>query len=361
MVPSTAHSLATDFLSVVPVCADHEPVRTLIQEYQLNRIPIRWPIAPEATSAIDVFYRNGFIQRLARESVPRILESYVYFTVAEMKEMVALALRHLHGEPLRGVGLDLGSGSALLASVVAREKSVEAVLAIEICEQAATLLMPKVASWVMGKDAHKVIPVVGSFNDLRLPNESIDFAVEIDSFHHSNDLALTFRECARVLKPGGTLLCFDRVWPNEHPDDDLKRLLEVIYPPAYLVAHGYPADLVLSRKANGEHEYKLAQWQQAFRTAGFDLVKLCKFMQKTSHRRALKGVLSILPEKVRRVFYQTDNATLETSRQWLSQQLIATRRLLNGRNNVAAPDNWPQQDLFAPRETSVFFLRKSIS
>lgn len=331
---------------------------SVIRQYELEGRAVSWPLSPELESAPDVVYRNDFIQRLAQQTVPRILELYVYFTVAEMKEMLSLASRYLLDEPLAGVGLDLGAGSALLASVVARQDRVDAVLAVEVCEQAANLLMPRVAAWVLGEDAKKVVPVVGSFNDLRLPDNSIDFAVEIDSFHHSDDLTLTFKECARVLKPGGRLLCFDRIWPNEHPDEDLKRLLDVVYPREYLLAHGYPPDLVLTRKGNGEHEHKLFEWQNAFGAAGFSLVKLCKFMQKTTHRRAVKGLLSVLPTGVRRLFYQTDNATLDNVRSWFTQQQVIARRRFNGRNNVAAPEHWPQADLFAPRETSAFLLQK---
>lgn len=333
-------------------------VSSIIRQYEINGRAVSWPLSPELESAPDVIYRNDFIQRLAQQTVPRILEQYVYFTVSEMKEMVALASRYLLDEPLAGVGLDLGAGSALLASVVAQQKRVNAVLAVEVCERAANLLIPKVASFVLGDDARKVVPVVGSFNDLRLPDNSIDFAVEIDSFHHSDDLTLTFRECARVLKPGGRVLCFDRIWPNEHPDEDLKRLLEVVYPREYLLAHGYPPDLVLTRKGNGEHEHKLFAWQDAFSAAGFELLKLCKFNQKVSHRRAVKGLLSVLPTGVRRWFYQTDNATLDNVRTWFSQQRQVTRRRLSRRNNVAAPDHWPQTDLFAPRESSAFLLQK---
>jgi SAM-dependent methyltransferase len=333
-------------------------VDDVIRQYQRAGRAPRWPLSRRLETAIDVVYRNGFIQRLAQESVPKILESYVYFSVAQMEEMLALASRYLLPGPLRGVGLDLGAGSGLLASVVARQPPVDAVLAIEVCEQAADLLIPKVASWVLANDAGKVVPVVGSFDDLRLPDASIDFAVEIDSFHHSDDLPTTFGECARVLKPGGWLVCFDRVWPNAHPDHDLRRLLSLVYSPEYLSTHGFPSDMVLTRKDNGEHEYKLFEWQAGFEAAGLELVKLCKFRQKTTHRRAVKGLLSVFPTQFRRLLYQTDNATFDTFRLWLAQQWKVAAHAVSGQNNIAAPEHWPQRNLFAPRDTSVLLLRK---
>ena len=43
--------------------------------------------------------------------------------------------------------------------------------------------------------------VIGDFNDLKVPDNSLDFVLDFDSIHHSEDFELTFKEIGRVLKP----------------------------------------------------------------------------------------------------------------------------------------------------------------
>ncbi len=321
---------------------------------------LRWPVPEFLGSSELADYHNNFIRELSKKSVPDALEAYVYFSVEEMEKLLSLASRFVLQEPLSGVGVDLGGGTGLLASVVAKSSSVQRVIAVEVAESAADLLIPKVASWVLGKQAEKVIPVVGTFNDLRLPSDSIDFAVEIDSFHHSDNLELTFSECARVLKPGGWLLCFDRVWGNKHPEADLERLRNIVYSREFLMARGYPPDLVLTRREFGEHEYRRCEWQAGIDAAGLELLKLCLFYEKISFRKAVKGLLSILPDQIRHKVYQTDNANLVTVLEWMKQQTRMVTRHFTLGFDPAAPEKWPQKSMFAPRVTTAFLMRKPL-
>lgn len=308
---------------------------------------IRWPVPLELQFSAAVEYRNNFAQELAKRSVPEITQLYVYMSVFEMDRMVTLASRYLLSEPLRGIGVELGAGCGLLASVIAKRKTVERVFAVEICEQMASLVIPKVASSVLGKDANKVISVLGSFDDLRLAENSVDFAVEIDSLHHSDNLNTTLSECARVLKPGGWLLCFDRCHPNSVTDDEVERLLSQVYSREFLLANNYPPDITLTRRENGEHEYRLFEWQAAFEAAGFQFIKMRKFYEQVPSRLALKGLLSVLPMSIRRMLYKTDNASYKTSLLWLRRRLRAAIR--NDRLGAY---------ILAPKETTVFLLRK---
>ena len=56
---------------------------------------------------------------------------------------------------------------------------------------------------IAGEAGPRVTGVVGSFDDIHLPEESCDFCIEVDSLHHSDDLLRTLREIARKLKRGG--------------------------------------------------------------------------------------------------------------------------------------------------------------
>ena len=112
-----------------------------------------------------------------------------------------------------------------MSALVARSPRVEAVLAIEIVEQVAILLSSRTAAHVLGDLAFKVVPVIGSFQDIRLPDGSVDFVIETHSLHHFPDLIAAFREAARVLRRSGTMLCFDRVQLNSMTDAEVDRQL----------------------------------------------------------------------------------------------------------------------------------------
>src|SRR5438270_3148832 len=144
---------------------------------------VRWPLPPELEASPAVAYRNEYARRLAEKSVTDIIASYIYTTEAGMDELLALATRYLLDGPLAGRGIELGAGCGLLSSAVAKQGGVESILALEVCEEMASRVIPKVAAGILGEHSHKVVPVVGSFDDLQLPDGSLDFAVEIDSLH----------------------------------------------------------------------------------------------------------------------------------------------------------------------------------
>jgi len=323
------------------------PVQTIEEHGSVE--PIRWPVPEEFTSSPAVAYRNRFALVLAKRSVAEIVESFVYLTPGDMRRLVRVARRAVGARPFSGVGLELGSGCGLLSATVAREPGVRAMMAVEICEQIAFSLIPKVAAGVLGQNAKKVTPVVGSFDDVRVPANSIDFIVEIDAFHHSDDLARTFRECSRVLKPGGWAMCLDRCHPNSVSDEQVDRMLSEVYSTRFLIQNAYPPDIKLTRRENGEHEYRLFEWQAAFEAAGLRLVRGSQLVKEVPLRRALKGVLGVLPTRVRRMFYQTDNATLGDTWCWLTQSVRA--------RFITTPFG---RAVLAPKGTTVFLLEKPL-
>ena len=211
-----------------------------------------------------------------------------------------------------------------------------------------TRLVPVLASHVLGREAGKVIPVIGSFDDLRIPDASLDFAIENDSLHHSDDLAVTIRECARVLKPGGCLVCFDRCHDNAVTDAEVEQLLSKVYGPEFLVAHGYPADMRLTRRENGEHEYREFEWRSAGERAGLRLETVQSVVGRATLKKAVKGLCSTLPWAIRRRLYKTHNATLDHTRAWLRQTA------------AAAMSPRSSHDRLAPKSTTILVFRKPL-
>jgi len=61
-------------------------------------------------------------------------------------------------------------------------------------------------------------PVVSSAYDLGFRDETFDTIIVPDAFHHILDHDRLFSECARVLKPGGTLIIFDIVLDKQAPN-----------------------------------------------------------------------------------------------------------------------------------------------
>jgi ubiquinone/menaquinone biosynthesis C-methylase UbiE len=308
---------------------------------------MKWDVPAEIASSPAVVNRNALARNLATRDVPGILSSYVYLGVLEMRRLVSIASRRVLPRPFDGVGIELGAGCGLLSAIVALERAVTAIYAVEVCEDVATLLIPKVAEAVLGRDALKVRPVVGSFDRLSLPANSIDFVVEIDSLHHSDNLEISLAESARVLKRGGWMLCFDRAHANTVTNEQVEEMLAEVYSREFLVAHYYPADIRLTRRENGEHEYRMFEWTSAFERAGFRLVKCARFAREVRFKAALKGVLSVLPRHIRRLAYKSDGPTLASVAEWTSQRI---QEITRGSRDA--------RPIFAPKECTVFFCER---
>ena len=68
--------------------------------------------------------REEFAEKLSLLSVDEILSSYVYHDISEMDKMIKLSEKIIKNNLYKGVGLELGAGTGLLSSVVARSDSV---------------------------------------------------------------------------------------------------------------------------------------------------------------------------------------------------------------------------------------------
>lgn len=305
----------------------------------------RWPIPEELNASPAVAYRNMFARELAKKPVVPLVESYVYMDPPQMAQLVRRASEAV-GMTFAGTGVEVGAGCGLLSSTVAKYPQVEKIYSIEICEELANLI-PKVAAGVSGTASSKVIPVAGSFDDIRLPDASVDFVVEIDSLHHSDDLKQTLRECCRILRTGGKMLLLDRCHPNTVTDDQVEAMLNQVYSRDFLEKNCYPTDVVLTRRQNGEHEYRLFEWQQAFESAGFRFVKAKRFHAEVRLETAIKPYLLFLPKSIRRRFYRTENRRFGDLFRWIYQHL--TNPFLH--TDLGRPG-------LAPRETTAFLITK---
>ena len=319
----------------------------LVAAFRRTGVAVRWPVPEGLRSAPAVVFRDQSAEPLARKRVPEIVRSQMHVSVRDVSRLLELAARYVLPEPLTGTGLELGAGTGLVSVLAARSRRVRAVLALEVCPGMADRVIPKVAGAVLGPQANKVVPVAGSFDDLQLPPECIDFAIEKDSLHHSDNLTTTLTECARVLRPGGWLLCFDRCHPDWVTDEAVEEMLSRVYSRRFLIAHGYPQDAILTRRENGEHEYRSSEWRGAFRAAGLRLVRKAELYKALPWDVALAGLLSVLPRAIRPIHRQARQATHRSFALWVAQHC-----------GVQTLGGSPLRILVAPERTTLFLLRK---
>lgn len=316
----------------------------IISSYAKTGQPFRWTVPNGLASSVGIQYRNNSVEKTEKLSLRQAARLNGSLCPEDMAELFDLATRHVLGEPLRGIGIELGGGLGTLSAAVAKSASVETIFCVDVCENFVTRMMPRVAEYTLGERACKVIPVVGSFDNLELPAESLDFAVEIRSLHHSDDLARTAKECARVLKYGGHSLFFDRVHPDTVTDEEVDRMLSRVYSRDWLIRNGYPPDAKLTRRANGEHEYRRAEWEAAFKAAGLTLIETVEFHEIISWRTGVKGLCSVLPAWLQRRLFRTPGSFGDF--------------LAYAAKKLHLPISKIGRIVFAPQRNTVFLLRK---
>lgn len=68
------------------------------------------------------------------------------------------------------------------------------------------------------RDRDEVVPTLGSFDDPRLPDGSIDLVLVVNTYHHIEDRSAYFRRLQQDLGPGGRVAVIE-------PDSDLSGVL----------------------------------------------------------------------------------------------------------------------------------------
>src|SRR5262249_31810933 len=144
-----------------------------------------------------------------------LIDEYVYIDSADVVRLFSLVPGV--AASFHGVGADLGGGVGCISASIATFPSVDRIYCIEIVESAVALAHPVVCGTILGNARSKVVSVVGDFDRLELPGESLNFAVIWDALHHSRNPVTTLRECRRVLKPSGHLIVVDRGHNNSTP------------------------------------------------------------------------------------------------------------------------------------------------
>jgi ubiquinone/menaquinone biosynthesis C-methylase UbiE len=173
----------------------------------------------------------------------------------------------------RGAGADLAAGTLwAVPRLVAH--GAELVYAVEYSEHRLLKLGPGVLAHY-GVPPERVVLCFGSFYDLRLDDQSLDFVLLAQALHHADRPDALLREVRRVLKPEGTLYVIGEHLVSELPQGSLRRTVAASLPaPLQVRLFGrivpkspeFPVDPVL-----GDHYYTRPDYDRMFTAAGLSL------------------------------------------------------------------------------------------
>lgn len=273
---------------------------------------LNWKISSELKKEIDRHYRTDFARSLKDSNPKEIIDQITFDGVApnlkleEVENLINYINRKFLKDKIKGVGLEVGSGPGFFSAIFAKNKDVEKIYAVEACENIVRGLMPKVTSFILGNDSNnKVIGCIGDFNHLELKDNSIDFVFDFYSLHHSEDLQKTLIEIYRILKPGGFIVCLDKARGDYLTDKDIEKMLNKEYSTKTKELMGVNPKVKLTRKMNGEKEFRLKDWSSNFTLSGFSKFEhynIARCANNNKIVRKVKEIFSLIIPKIQIIF-----------------------------------------------------------
>lgn len=232
-----------------------------------------WGSANSKSAQVEVRLNDNLIEQMKNQSVPELISRYTYITPEQIQTVLERdpAIRSV----LRGHGIDIGGGIGCVSSALSHFPEVKTIICLDISLMAVTVGQKRVLEWDPNAIPEKVVSVRGDFDNLKLLDSSLDFAIAWDSLHHSDSLERTLLELCRVLKPDGHLVIIDRAHSNETTTEHLERLMNIEYSNEFKDANFIQSDEIVTRRDNGEHEYRLIDWERSAVRSGFEL-NICK-------------------------------------------------------------------------------------
>lgn len=229
---------------------------------------------------------------------------YSYFSIAEHQSFIREITNKI-GLSLKGNGLEIGSGPGVLSiSLINIFKNIKNIVLLDKVPNAHKL-QEKLINYT--KLNQKIDCAIGDFNDLKIKDNSLDFVLDFDAVHHSENFDLTFKEISRVLVPGGIFLCFDRGQPNTVSKKHIEYLLDIEYNTNYKLENNIPIDKKFTRRMNGETEPYLKDWLITAKKHKFSS-KVFIFHKK-SFKAFLRSLYGLTPFLFRKIFNKGYNIT----------------------------------------------------
>lgn len=200
---------------------------------------------------------------------------------SDLKNCIAL-LKNKYNLRLKGIGLDLAAGNLWSVPQLLSSELVDKMYCLEYSKHRLTEIGPVVLEhYNIPKD--KVVLVYGSFYELKLSDNSVDFILLAQAFHHADKPKDLLTEIDRVLKPGGVVIII-----GEHTVAVLKAYFKntVKYFLCKCMPAGMqekifgktfhakkllvkPSDLFPPNPRLGDHYYTLRQYNEMFSSFSF--------------------------------------------------------------------------------------------
>lgn len=233
--------------------------------------PLRWKLGIDINN--EEYKGNDLLaQKLSKKGYKALISDYVYISPQDVKRTF---LHIPEGwESFKGRGVDIGSGVGCISATIAKKDQVKKIYSVELVESVVTLCQPIIINKILDEaQRSKVISVIGDFDNLDIADSSLDFATCWFSMHHSMNPVKTLKEVLRVLKPGGRFIFVDKFHNNDTPDSEIERMLNIVYSEEFLKNNFRPAGIKLTRRENGEHEYRLFEWEKFIKKSGFRILE----------------------------------------------------------------------------------------
>ncbi len=182
---------------------------------------------------------------------------------------------------VQGSGIDIAAGVCWVAALISRTPKVEKIIALEISKHRLLKIAPKVFD-LFNADGDKIVRVLGSFYDIKMPDQSVNFCFMSQAFHHAKDPERLLAEIRRVLKPHGFILIIGEspIYFNDLLKKVIKNYLKIMSMPfigrhlkdkqVFTLIPTFKA-LYAPDNASGDHYYRYHSYFRKFSENGFNL------------------------------------------------------------------------------------------
>jgi len=182
------------------------------------------------------------------------------------------------GLEIRGACVYLAAGVCWTSALLSRIEAVSKVYALEISKHRLLSIAPHVLDLLKSYN-EKIVRVIGSFYDIKLPDQSVDFCFIASSLHHADRPAKLLLEVRRILRPNGFILIIGEnpVLRHELFNKYIKNYIKIIFPfwkyKSGAIYKLFPkfSDLYPPDQESGDHYYRIKDYFGLFKESGFQL------------------------------------------------------------------------------------------
>lgn len=204
-------------------------------------------------------------------------------------------LNNNHNRRLEGKGMDLAAGYLWAASYLFKYGDIQHLLCVEYSEHRLFKIGPKVLDYYR-VPTDQVTLILGSFYDLHVEDNQLDFVFLSQALHHADDPVALLKEIYRVLKPNGILIIIGEHQVNffiAHIKHYIKYFItkfistkkqELIFNRVFNTTNLAPkiGEIIPPDPILGDHYYLNKDYYWLFSQAGFETITKIDHLKSTS-------------------------------------------------------------------------------